>query len=328
MLTRLLEHVVDIVLPEFQCGFRRGRSKIDIFVARQLQEKCREQYQDLCMAFGDLTKALDTVNRDHPKNILRKFGCLPTFIAIPQQFQSGICAQVVIAGSQSSSFPVEVGVKQGCVLAPIFFNLLLVAMTLVSHRDLQSSDCVGIKYRLDGGLFNLPRLQAKTKTSSSVIYALSYADDEAFPSLTADGLRRSLDVMSENYLRAGLIVNTTKTEILSTPSPDAPNFSISWNQLKISGNFTYIGSSLAFSGDLTNEIQRCIDLASSAFGRLSKRVFSNQDLTIHTKIAVYSAVVISTILYGCEKWVPYRRHIRLLEFFHIGRFQLILGLCR
>ena len=141
-----------------------------------------------------------------------------------------MCAQVVMAGSQSSSFPVEVGVKQGCVLAPIIFNLLLVAITLVFHRDLQPSDCVGIEYRLDGGLFNLRRLQAKTKTSSAIISALQYA---AFPSHTADGLQRSLDVMSETYLRAGLVINTTKTEILSTPSPDASTFSISGNQLKI-----------------------------------------------------------------------------------------------
>ena len=55
-------------------------------------------------------------------------------------------------------------------------------------------------------------------------------------------------------------------------------------------------------------------------------MFGNQGLTIHTKIVVYNAVVISTILYGCETWVPYRRHIRLLETFHIRRLQLILGL--
>ena len=111
-----------------------------IFVARQLQEKCREQHQDLYLAFVDLTKAFDTVNRDLLRNILRKFGCPPTLIAILQQFNTGMCAQVVMAGSQSSSYPVEVGVKQGCVLAPIIFNLLLVAITPVSHRDLQSSD--------------------------------------------------------------------------------------------------------------------------------------------------------------------------------------------
>ena len=131
--------------------------------------------------------------------------------------------------------------------------------------------------------------------------------------------------MSETYLSAGHVINTTKTEILSTSSPDAPTFSISGKQLKNSESFTYLGSNLSFSGDFTNEIQRRINLASSAFVRLRKRVFGSQNLTIHTKIAVYNAVVISTILYGCETWVPYR-HIRLLESFHIRRLQLILGL--
>ena len=100
-------------------------------------------------------------------------------------------------------------------------------MAPISHRDLQSSDCVGIEYRLDGGLFNLRHLQAKSKTSSAMISALQYTVDAAFPCLTADGLQRSLDVMSEAYLLAGLIINTAKTEILSASSPDAPTFSIS-----------------------------------------------------------------------------------------------------
>ena len=159
-----------------------------------------------------------------------------------------------------------------------------------------------------------------------MISALQYADDAAFPSLTADGLHCKIDVMSEAYHRAGLMINTTKTEILSTSSPDAPTFFISGNQLKNSENFTYMGSNLSFYGYLTNEIQRRINLTSSAFCLLSKRVFVNQNISIHTKIVVYYAVVISTILYGCETWVPYRRHIRLLESFHIKRLQLILGL--
>ena len=133
--------------------------------------------------------------------------------------------------------------------------------------------------------------------------------------------------MSKTYLRAGLTIKTTKTEILSTSSPDAPTFSISGNQLKNSANSTYLGQNLSFTGDVTNEFQRRIKLASSAFGHLSKHVFGNQNHTIHTKIAVYNAVVISTILYGHETWVPYRCHIRLLESFHTRRRQLILGLC-
>ena len=43
MLTRILKHVVDLVLPESQCWYRLGRSTIDmIFIARQLQQKCCE----------------------------------------------------------------------------------------------------------------------------------------------------------------------------------------------------------------------------------------------------------------------------------------------
>ena len=160
------------------------------------------------------------------------------------------------------------------------------------------------------------RLQDKSKTS-----ALQYADDAAFPSLTADGLQRSLDVMSETYLCAGLIINTTKTETPSASSHIASTFSISGKKSK---NSVYLHSNLSFSDDHTNEIQRHINLASSAFGRLSKRVLGNRNFRLHTKIAVHNAVVISTILYGSETWVPYRRHIRLLESFHIRRLQLIL----
>ena len=203
-----------------------------ILVARQLQEKFREQHQNLYMAFVDLSKAFDTVNRDLLWNILRKFGCPPTFIAMLQQFYTGMCAQVVMAGSQSSSFPVEAGVKQGCVLAPIIFNLLLVAITHVSHRDLQSSDYVRIEYRLGGSLYDMRHLQAKTKTSSVVISALQYADDAAFPSLTDDGLQRSLHIMSETCLHAGHMINTTKTKILSASSPDAQTSFIIWSELR------------------------------------------------------------------------------------------------
>ena len=65
LLNRLTEQLLDKVLPESQCGFRSRRGTADmVFTARQLQEKCREQHQDLYVVFVDLTKAFDTVNRD------------------------------------------------------------------------------------------------------------------------------------------------------------------------------------------------------------------------------------------------------------------------
>ena len=136
------------------------------------------------------------------------------------------------------------GEKQVCDLASIIFNLFIVDRTLVFHRDLQLSDSVGVEYRLDGDLFKLRRLQAKTKTSSVVVFDLQYADDTAFSSLTADGLDLSFDTITETYLHSGHIVNIAKTAVLSASSPNAPSLSIGGKQLKNSEKFIYLGSNL------------------------------------------------------------------------------------
>ena len=62
LLNRLLNHLERYLLPESQCGFRKGCGTIDmIFAARQFQEKCQEQHRDLYTTFVDLTKEFDTV---------------------------------------------------------------------------------------------------------------------------------------------------------------------------------------------------------------------------------------------------------------------------
>lgn len=52
------------MLPESQCGLRKNRGMIDICIAQQLQEKCWEHHQDLFIAFVNLSKAFDTVQRE------------------------------------------------------------------------------------------------------------------------------------------------------------------------------------------------------------------------------------------------------------------------
>ena len=53
-----------------------------ISVARQIQEKCREQNQELFMAFIDLTKAFNSINREALWKVLSRFGCPANFIII------------------------------------------------------------------------------------------------------------------------------------------------------------------------------------------------------------------------------------------------------
>ena len=56
MLNRLIVHLEHG--SESLCCFRGGRGTVDmIFAARQLQEKCQEQYDDLFITLIDLTNS-------------------------------------------------------------------------------------------------------------------------------------------------------------------------------------------------------------------------------------------------------------------------------
>ena len=335
LLMRLIESVAEIVLPESQCGFRRDRSTTDMtFTIRLLQEKCREQHKNLYIAFVDLTKAFDTVDRELLWRVLARFGCPPRFVEAIKSLHSGMRASVMAGGEVSEPFDVLAGVKQGCVLAPVLFNIFVSAVTSVAHRDLdRHTDGVCISYRYDGGgLFNLSRLRAKTKCKSVLVDELQYADDAAFVSHSEQGLQQVVHSVQDAYHRSGLKINTEKTEIMTqkTGTSDshtdhAPSICIGDRVLSNVEKFTYLGSVLSSDCTLKNEVHRRIGLASAAFGKLSRRVFKNHNLNLQTKRAVYQAVCLSILLFGCEAWALYRPQFRKLEAFHGTCVQDILG---
>ena len=147
------------ILPEAQCGFRPGRSTVDmIFAVRQIQEKCIEQNRPLYSVFIDLTKAFDTVNRHALWIILERSGCPPKFLKIIQLFHTDMSGQVLASGNITEEFKITNGVKQGCVLAPVLFNIVFTAMLTHACKDLGKG--IYLKYRLDGSLFDLRRLKA------------------------------------------------------------------------------------------------------------------------------------------------------------------------
>jgi len=162
------------------------------------------------MAFIDLTKAFDTVNRELLWDVLAKFGCPPLFLAVLRAFHDGMMAKVVLGGSESAPFHVNIGVKQDCVLAPVIFSLFLVAVTLAFRNDCFLSDAICINFRLDESVFNLRRLQAPTKCSTDHVFELQYADDASVPSHTAAGLQRNPDNSTPHTTEPALLLTQRK----------------------------------------------------------------------------------------------------------------------
>ena len=67
---------------------------------------------------------------------------------------------------------------------------------------------------------------------------------------------------------------------------------------------------------LGSEIQSRVGKATSSYGKLTGMVFYNKNLTLYTKVKVYKVICLSLLLYGCETWVLYRKHLKVLESLH------------
>ena len=102
LLNRLNDHISQNVLPETQCGFRCGRSTVNmIFCLKQVQEKCSEQNIPIYVVFMDSGKALDTVLRQGLWQVLKKYDCTEKFVSL---MRHSMQSNVTTSGSASKDF--------------------------------------------------------------------------------------------------------------------------------------------------------------------------------------------------------------------------------
>ena len=99
----------------------------------------------------------------------------------------------------------------------------------------------------------------------------------------------------------GREINIGKTKIMYTRAANETNIKFDGEPLAVIQRFTYLGSAVNERANLDCEIGSRINAASRAFWKLRERVFDNHDLSLTTKLAVYRAIVIPTLLYGCER---------------------------
>lgn len=78
------------------------------------------------------------------------------------------------------------------------------------------------------------------------------------------------------------------------------------NYLKQMDKFKYLGSTITSNGNLDAEINSRIGAAFTAFEKL-------HDIRLSTKISVYMAIILPSLLYSSEIWCLYRKHIHTLE---------------
>ena len=125
--------------------------------------------------------------------------------------------------------------------------------------------------------------------------------------------------------------NLGKTEVLYQPSPTStahhhPTILIGDTALNTVEHFKYLDRVISSDCSLDREISARISKASQALGCLRTRVTNHKSIKLATKIKVYKAVVLTSLLHGCETWTLYRKHTRQLERFHMRSLWSIMGI--
>ncbi|VDL87068.1 unnamed protein product [Schistocephalus solidus] len=268
--------------------------------------------------FVDLTKAFVTVIRDGLWKVMQKFGCPERFTRMVRH--DGMTAQKIDNMTVSKAFVVINGVKHACVLAPTLFILTFSAMLMDAYRDEQPG--IHIAYRIDGNLLNSRHMQAKTRTSTGTVQDFLFVDDCALNTVTEEDMQRSIDLFATGFADFGFTIRTAKTVVMHQPPPNAeynaPRINVNGAQLKNGKTFAYLGSKLSCNTRIDDEVAHRISKASQAFGRLQASVWNHHGFHLNTKLKMYKAVVLTTLLYGAETWTVYSNQARKLNHSHLS----------
>ena len=147
VLEQRARYKVEPFLNEAQMGFRKERGCTDaIFVFRQLSEKAIEHDRELNIVFVDQEKAFDRVNRDKLWQTLELHNIQGQFLDSIYAIYANSMRTLRTSEGLTDWFDITSGVRQGCVLSPLFFIIYMDRITKddnlepEAHKELLVAD--------------------------------------------------------------------------------------------------------------------------------------------------------------------------------------------
>ena len=143
ILNRLKSRAEEIISEE-QAGFRPKRSTTEqIFNIRLLIEKHLQHQHDLYHNFIDFKKAFERVWHEGLWQVLRNYNFNNNLIQVIQSLYTNSSSAVRINNTTEELFKTSVGVRQGCLLSPVLFNVFLENIMDEALEEFQTSISIG-----------------------------------------------------------------------------------------------------------------------------------------------------------------------------------------
>ena len=206
--------------------------------------------------------------------------------------------------SLTEPFKVRTGVRQGCLLSPILFLVVLDWVTRGAYRTGRT----GLQW-----------------TFMRKLEDLDFADDLCLLSHKLQHMREKMAALRSASARVGLKINTRKTREMRIQVRDGNPLHIGNKDIQRVDNFTYLGSMVSVTGGTEEDIIARIRKAQQAFACL-RAVWKATSLSLKTKIEIFNSNVKSVLLYGSETWRLTKTLLSKVQTFVNKRLRQILSI--
>src|SRR6218665_3169629 len=295
-------------LGDDQFGFRKGMGTRDtIGTLIVLIERSIQNGQDVYICFVDYEKAFDIVEWRRLLHALRWMGIDWRDRRLIGNLYMGQQMRVRIDGEYSELGKVGRGVRQGCPLSPLLFNIYIEELVREAVEDLEEGIKVGGRW----------------------IKALRFADDQAMVAKSQKGLQTMMDRLNRTSKEYGMKINIKKTEVLkiSKGKETMVRINIGGKEIEQVKDFCYLGSVITTDAKCHREIRRRIAIGKEAFskrrellrGKVNRTLKIRMIKTMKTmtlKIRMIKTMIDNgecVVLYGEETWTMWKEDIKRLE---------------
>lgn len=230
-----------------------------------------------------LKKAFDRVWHDGLWQVLRNVKIDEGIVEIVKALYESTSSAVLLNNQIGYFFPTTIGVRQGCVLSPILYNLFLEQIMLETFQDHHTS------ISINGG----------------AICKLRFADD--------------IDLLAIKLVeRAGayaMEISTEKSKVMVNSIKDTTtNITIGGQKLEEVEGFKYLGATFSKDGSCIADIRIRIATATAVMSRLQK-IFRSKSINFCTKYLLFKLLVVSILLFGCVAWTLLAEDERRIQVF-------------
>ena len=272
------------ILSENQLGFVSGNRTSDAHIILQnlIKKNCYNEKSKIYSCFIDFSKAFDKIPRNLLFEKLIQYKINGNFFNVIKSIYSNDQACIKIGNKVTEKFELSRGVRQGCILSPLLFNIFL--------ADLSSK---------------LNNIKNGIKIGMKSLSCLLWADDVILFSKTPSGLSEMLKTMESYSDINKLTLNTEKTKCMIFNKAGRlirDKFYYKDNELENVKSYKYLGFIVTPSGEITSGLKDLRDRALKSFMKIKHAMGSLFNRDIATTLKLFDCMIKPVLLYASDFW--------------------------